>query len=423
MLKKLFIYISGDIIVKGLAFLTLPFYSHLITPQEYGTIGLLSAIVAFLPVTLTLSYINGFVRFFFETNIKTILSTFMYLGLFLNILYIILSIILYQFFIYTFEIDFFYFILAISASALVFIFHILLVYYRSITAATSYRNVTIFYGLSSLSLNISLLLILDDNILAMLLASLINAIIVSSLALYLLKTEIAWKDVSWSLSKNVLRFTAPLTLAALGLLIFSQMDKLVLSKYITKAEMGVYVMAFSIALAVSYLGNAFFMSYQPFFFKQAEKQSDDIVKNYGKVIVFIVSAMLITFFAIGVIYQLINIKYMHGIKVALIITMAYSFLIFAQIMELHLSYVKKTSIVSIVYGLGGIISFISLLWFVPEYGMIGAAYALFIGGAIMSILMYNLAQKYFFLPYNKVTLFSFYIIMISCFIVVNKWIH
>lgn len=423
MLKKLFIYISGDVMVKGLAFITLPFYSHLITPQEYGTIGLLSAIVAFLPVTLTLSYINGFVRFFFETDTKTILSTFVFLGLFLNIIYIILSVILYHFFIYTFKIDFFYFILAISASALVFIFHILLVYYRSTSSAISYRNATIFYGLSSISLNVGLLLALDDNILAMLLAGLINTILVSSIALRILRTEIAWKYVSWSLITNVLRFTAPLTLAAFGLLIFSQMDKLVLSEYITKAEIGVYVMAFSIALAVSYLGNAFFMSYQPLFFKQAEKQPNAIVKHYGKVIAFILSAMLITFFAIGVIYQVINIRYLHGIKVALIITMAYSFLIFAQIMELHLSYIKKTSVVSIVYGLGGTISFISLLLLVPKYGMIGAAYALFIGGFVMSILMYNLAQKYFFLPYNKIVLLYFYLIIFLCFIIISKWIH
>ncbi len=110
MRKKLLTYITGDILVKGLGFLTLPLYSHLILPYEYGILGLLRALVAFMPAILTLSYINGFVRFSIDNDEKTMISTFVFLGIILNLIYLFLDLVAYEMIIYMYEIHFEYYL-------------------------------------------------------------------------------------------------------------------------------------------------------------------------------------------------------------------------------------------------------------------------------------------------------------------------
>ncbi len=420
MVKKLFIYITGDVLVKGLGFLTLPLYSHLILPDEYGTLGLLNAIVAFMPVVLTLSYINGFVRFHIDIDDKTVVSTFVFLGSILNLIYFVIALLIYEFIVYRYEIPFKYFLLAIITSISIFIFHILLVYFQSNSNAKAYMKITVFFGLSGIVYNLIFLLLFEDNILAMLLAGLTNTLIISVYTLNILRESISWTHVDFSLAKEVLRYTSPLTFGAIGLLIFSQMDKLILAEYITKLELGIYVMAFSISLAISYLGRALFISYQPTFLQLAKQNNNLIIEKYHIIVLFIFGSMILTFIAIGIIYQLIDVKYYIGIKVAFVNTIAYAFLVYAQMMELHLSYKKKSIASALIYGTGGFLTIALLYYFIPQYGMIGASYALVISGFIISVLMFFIAQKYFYLKYdNKITV-AFYLALSLSFILVTQ---
>ena len=420
MRKKLLTYITGDILVKGLAFLTLPLYSHLIMPNEYGILGLLSAIVAFMPAVLTLSYINGFVRFSIDTDKKTIISTFVFLGTILNFIYFFLALLVYKIIVYTYEIPFEYYLLAIVTSVMVFLFHILLVYFQSISNAKAYMKITVFYGLCGIILNFIFVISMENNILAMLIANFINTLIVTLFAFNTLKKNIFWHSIDFSLAKEVLLYTSPLTLGAIGLLTFSQMDKLILTEYIDKSQLGIYTMALSVSLAISYLGRALFISYQPDFLKLADKNNNLIIKRYKVIILFILASMVLTFLAIGVIYQLVDSRYYSGIKIAFINTMAYTFLVFARIMELHLSYKKKSSIIALVYGMGGLSTIFLLYIFIPKYGMIGASYALYISGCLISIFMYILAQKYFFLGYPRKITVAFYLSLYFSFILIYK---
>ena len=420
MRKKLLTYITGDILVKGLSFLTLPLYSHLIMPNEYGILGLLSAIVALMPAVLTLSYINGFVRFSIDTDEKTIISTFVFLGTILNFIYFFLALLVYEIIVYRYEIPFEYYLLAIVTSVTVFLFHILLVHFQSTSNAKWYMKITVFYGLCGIILNFIFVISMENNILAMLIANFINTLIVTLFAFNTLKKNIFWHSIDFSLAKEVLLYTSPLTLGAIGLLTFSQMDKLILTEYIDKSQLGIYTMALSISLAISYLGRALFISYQPTFLELANKNNNLIIKRYKMIILFILGSMVLTFFAIAVIYQVIDSRYYSGIKIAFINTMAYTFLVFARIMELHLSYKKKSSIIALVYGVGGLSTIFLLYVFIPKYGMIGASYALYISGFIISIFMYMSAQKYFFLGYPRKITVSFYLSLCFSFILVYK---
>jgi len=414
MIKKIFTYGFGEIVVKAISFLALPLYSHLILPQEYGVLGYLNSLIAFLPFVFTFYYLYAYVRFSTEVNEKILISTYFFLGLFLNIFYIIVALILYFLVIQRYDINITYFSIAVVTSSTIFIFQIMQMYHRSKGLASLYIKSSLYYSVLVLILNFIFLLLLEDNVLAMLISATIVSFTASVVSFRILKVYISWRRFDLALVKKILRYTIPLIPGAIALLIYSQADKIILINYITKEELGVYMIAFTLALSMGYIGNAFFMGFQPLFYEKISSgMTEDIKVQYWKNILIIIAALCVSFVIIFIAYELVDIDYISGKKSALIIAIAYSFMTFSQIMELHLTYLNKTYLVSLVYGVGVLVSIVCLLLLIPLYGFVGASYSLFISSFFISMGMYVVAQKNLYINYNKYVLISFYFFNLS----------
>jgi O-antigen/teichoic acid export membrane protein len=412
MIKKILTYSVGEVLVKGISFLAVPLYSHLILPSEYGTLGFLNSLVSFLPFIFTFYYLYAFVRFSVEEEGETLLSTYFYMGLFLNIFYFLSAFTIYYFFVQRYQIALKYFSLSVLASSMIYLFQVLQMYYRSKGLARSYIKLSVFYSIVGLSLNFICLLLFKDNVLAMLVSSVITSLIVSVIAYVAIRKMIYWDKFDIKLVKKILYYSAPLVPGAIALLLFSQSDKIILLNYVTKDQLGVYTLAFTLGLSMSYIGSAFFMSYQPLFYEKVSYgYAEKIVDQFWKNIVFILSGLILSFLVIYFAYQFIDSRYLGGLRIALLIAVSYSMITFAQMMELHLTYTKKTAIVSLVYGVGGLVTVIFLMLLIPRLGIMGAAFSLLFGSVLISLLMFSAAQKFFYVPYNNMIVFLFYLII------------
>lgn len=409
MIKKILTYSFGEMIVKGLSFLALPFYSYLILPEEYGVLGFLSSLVSFLPFIFTLYYLYAYIRFSIDVEDKELLSTYFYMGIFLNIFYFLSAIALYYLLIQSYDIQLKYFILSIGSSTSVYLFQLLQLHHRSKGKSSEYLKYSIVYALSGLFFNFLFLLYFKDNILAMLLSSLCISLLASFIAYRVLRGYIKWKFYNFHLVVNILKYSIPLVPGAIGLLLFSQSDKLILAIYVSKEELGIYVVATTIGLAMGYLGRAFHMAYQPIFYaKISEEKGSEIQEQFWKNILLIILASLGALFAVYVAYQFINSKYLEGIHISFMIVFAYTFVTFSQMMELHLTYVKRNMLVSYIYIFGGLLTLLLLWILVPAYSTEGAAVILCFTSMLTSVLMYVASQKILYIPYNRFFVFGFY---------------
>lgn len=414
MIKKILTYSFGEILVKGISFLALPFYSYLILPEEYGVLGFLSSLVSFLPFIFTLYYLYAYVRLSVDVEDEELLSTYFYMGLFLNIFYFFVAIILYYLLIESYAIELKYYILAIGSSMSMYLFQILQLYHRSKGKAKEYLKFSIMYALIGLIFNFVFLIYFKDNILAMLLSSLSISLFASLFAYRVLKQYLKWEFYNLKLVVEILQYSIPLVPGAIGLLLFSQSDKLILASYVSKEELGVYVMATTIGLAVGYLGRAFHMAYQPIFYtKIAENKNDEIQEQFWKNIMLIMIASIGVLFIVYIAYQFIDKKYAGGMRISLIIALAYTFVTFSQMMELHLTYAKKNIWVSYIYVFGGVLTVILLWIFVPTHGTEVAAIILYFTAMFTSILMYCVAQYVLYIPYNKIFILMFYLLILG----------
>lgn len=411
MIKKILTYASGEVLVKGIAFLAIPLYSHLIQPGEYGVLGFLKSVTSFLPFILTFYYLYAYVRLSVEVEDKKLISTYFFLGLFLNIFYLLSALGLYILVIQSFEIDLYYFILSIMASASIYMFQVLQMYYRSKGMASSYLKFSVIYSFLGLGLNFAALIFFQDNIFAMLFSSFLVSLSLSIIAYQKLKHHVEWALFDLILVKKILAYSVPLVPGAIALLLFSQSDKIFLINYVSTVELGVYTMAFTIGLSMSYIGSAFFMSYQPLFYeKMSAGLKEEVENQFWKNVLFLLSALALDFIIILIVYQFVNPKYEDGLPLAFVIAIAYTFISFAQMMELHLTHIKKTFLVSLVYGIGGILTLVCLWFFIPIFGKYGAAYSLLISAVVISMLMYYIAQKNLYLSYNRLYVLGFYVV-------------
>jgi len=415
MIKKILTYSFGEILVKGISFLAIPLYSRLILPEEYGVLGFLNSLIVFLPFIFTMYYLYAYVRFSVDVDSKKLISTYFYLGLFLNIFYFFGAMILYFLVIHNYNIEFKYFLLAIIASSSVYIFQIIQMYYRSKGLASQYLKFSIIYALGGLILNFLFLFLFQDNVLAMLSANAILSILASLLAFAFLKIDISWNNVDTALIVSIFKYSIPLVPGAIAQVLFSSSDKIILIQHISKEELGIYTMGVTVGLAMGYLGRAFFMGYQPIFYEKiANGEHNEIKEQFWKSILILLSALVATLMVIFVSYYgVIDSKYSPGLPIAMSIAITYTFVTFSQMMELHLTYMKKTLYVSYIYGLGGIIVVIGLLIFVPIFGTYGAIGALLLSALLTSLTMYYVAQRVLPISYNKIFVLLLYIVALS----------
>jgi O-antigen/teichoic acid export membrane protein len=92
-----------------------------------------------------------------------------------------------------------------------------------------------------------------------------------------------WKDFRFGINKELLnklwRFGSPMIIVGLGGMINETMDRLMLNEYYNgteeaaKAAVGVYGANYRIAIFITLFIQAFKMSAEPFFFKQASEKN------------------------------------------------------------------------------------------------------------------------------------------------------
>ena len=64
--KNSFLYLISTLCIKATSFILLPFYSYLITPEEYGYVYVTSAFVTFMSLFMIVSLNGAIQRFYFE---------------------------------------------------------------------------------------------------------------------------------------------------------------------------------------------------------------------------------------------------------------------------------------------------------------------------------------------------------------------
>jgi O-antigen/teichoic acid export membrane protein len=210
-----------------------------------------------------------------------------------------------------------------------------------------------------------------------------------------------------ALWKQMMIYALPLLLVGMGGVINDTMNRIMLRWWLPgdisyrEAQVGVFNACAKLAILITLFVQAFKMSAEPFFFKQAEAGNPQ--KVYARVMKFFVIILSVAFLAVSLFMTVwkyfIGPSYREGLGIVPIMLLANIFLGIYYNLTVWYKLSDKT-----IYGvwitlIGSAISVLVNYIFIPRYGLMACAWATFICYGTMMVTSYLWGQKFYRIPY------------------------
>lgn len=383
--KDIFIYGGGDALARASGLVTLPVYTRLLSPRDYGVLGfVLSAQVLFTSL-LSVGSDSAYARFFFQQDTlagrQTLTSTWF---AFLAAWSFVLTAILLPF------------SGAISRAAFDTTHYRLVVIFALLATPVILMN-NMFAQVLRNEFRARLFTIL--NIATVLLTAacgvtavavglgvngIIGGMLVAALVLLPVRIWTARHMLRWSMSRPLLRelirFGAPLLPASMAYWVFELSDRIVLGKLSSLSEVGLYTVAIAITSGLALLVGALGQAWAPHSLHVYERRTDDAPAYFGQMLTYILAgfglvSVLVTAFAPELVSVLAPPRYHRA--AAAVAPLALSFVAYAsvQVTSISITITKKTEWLLVLAWIAAIVNLVLNLVFVPSGGMLASAWA------------------------------------------------
>lgn len=400
MLKETYFYLIFNFIAVILGFLTLPIFTHYLTPQDFGVIAIFYLFGNFSASFLTFGLMNATYRFFYEQ--KDQIETFKIIN-FTNIFFILVFFIFGYFvltlyfdkiaaFIFDNKVDVKILKLSFLAGCILRLYLYFLNFFIYQGKAKLYSVSEISYKILAAVISILLLVFVINNYYALIYSSIITSLIMLLILLYLNKNFIKFR-ISLSSLKKSLVFSYPASINELLGQFQQSFDKVYLNKFSGLYDLGLLEIANKFGNLSKIFINSFSNAWIPRFMganKYYNDASNKINKSYLELVVLInLISVFITIFSEEIIILLTNEKF-YFIKYYVPLILFYVFIgnIFNLIFKLQIFKNKKMHLqipVSVITFLSNVVLNIILI---PIYGIWGLISALILSSIISNFFMF-----------------------------------
>jgi len=255
-------------------------------------------------------------------------------------------------------------------------------------------------------------------------ANLASSIAVSLLLLPALVTRLR-PVFDAAILKACLKFGLPNTPNALFVLIIDFAGRKTLELYSGAAATGLYSVGHRLGTFLAIVVAGFRFAWQPFFLSISSRPNAKQV--YGAVLTYYTAVMvwfylLLTAFVpplarwdipgIGV---LIDRDFWGGLEVFPVILLAHLFNGAYAIFMVGVYMEKKTFALPFITGIAGVINILGNIWLIPYFGMWAAAWLTVVSYAVMSILLYYYIQRHYAIVYEWKRIILTLLIGAGCF--------
>lgn len=403
------IYALANVLNGAIPFLLLPILTRVFTPEEYGLVTLISAVIAIIGAFTGLSVHGAVSVKYFDKEIdhpKFVGASLLVLaGSTCAVLVFLL-----------FAGDKLsewihlpkqWLIIAAIASAAQFVINIRLTMWQVKEQAIRYGFFQVTQTFFNLTLSLALVFWLvmgwEGRAWGIVAAILIFAIF----AIITLHKE---KLVDWQgnkkYAKSAMRFGVPLIPHVVGGLMMAISDRLILSSVLDLQSVGHYSVGVQMAMAIGLFADALVRAYGPYLFKtlstESVEQDNKIVRNtYFVFITFLLMAMIYSQILPWVYSVFVGQAFQDSVEIAKIASFGYAFQGMYYAVVGFLFYKEKTGRLSMLTFACGAINVGMTYWLVSMAGIVGAAWSFLFLQIIFFLGAWILAQKVHPLPWLK----------------------
>ena len=425
----------GSTLHQLIALLLLPIYTTYLTTSDYGVLGLLSITGQILGIIFALSLTSALFRSYYDyddqEDRRVVISTAFFLitiNCFILLIFGIffseyLSLLMFS----TAEYSI-YFLIIILTTIFGILNAIPFAVFQARKKSTHYVSFQLSFFLLGISLILYFVTVKEWGVFGVIVGGLITAI-VSFLVLY----AYIWKDLILRFSKSEARkmvhYGAPLALAGLSGFVFTYADRYMLNYYLTLSEVGLYTLGYQFGMVITVLLiSPTKLIWGPMFL--SVKDDSNAKDFFSRALTYVIFIGVFLFLGLSllskeVIQIFANEEFWSAYMVVPIITLTYLIWSTRPILEVGIALKRKTKITAWYFFIGATTNIILNLVLIPEYGMMGAAYATLISFIVMICIDFYYNRKFFKIDYEWVRILKIYLVtalifIIGYFVVINN---
>lgn len=389
------IYTVSNLIIKGMAFLTTPLFTRLMSKAEYGSFSNISSWANIISIIAALSLAASISRakYDYDATIDEYVSSITIIGsAFALLLWLVVELRM-GFFESLFEMDRLY----IRSIMLYSIFspcvQSLLTKYRMYN---EYKKVVFFTWVTLLVTTVAslALTILMPNKLTGRVIGTYAVVGVVYIAIWLY-TILKGKKITLKYWKYALSLSLPLLVHELSCVLLNSSGKIIINRICGEEDGALFSIAYTIAMLITMLMSSVNQAWVPWFFDKLEAKDTDSIKKIVPFYTAVFTLGCIAVMLIGPEMVLIfgGREYLPAINVIPPICFSVS-LQFVYTLYVNIEfYLKKTKYISIATVCATIINIAANYLLIPRFGYIAAAYATIIGFAFMFLFHYFICRK------------------------------
>ena len=382
LIKNTTIYALGDIIPRLIGFISLPILTRYLSPSDYGIVNYVNTLNTFLLALGFLCVNTYFLVFYYRSKNKEEqkkllgnLSSFIIL---FNALLVIILLFFGEYFFIALgsKIAFYPYIIIAVFTNFFNLFSILpSALFRALEKPLPLTILNISRGIIAFALTLVLVIYFDYTALGVLYANLIVNFIFAFVFMYMIRHHIIW-NLNFKQIKEALAFSLPLVPGAIAYYLTTISDRILIDKYLSLSDLGIYGIAATIALILNIFSFGAYKAFEPYIFKNwGSDQFESVFQNIRNsyVYVLLIGALLLCVFSKEFFLLLTDVQFHSAYRyVPMIIIGVYSSslsLLYGTIITAK----GKTKINSMIVIIGATISVTLNVMFLPKYGLITAA--------------------------------------------------
>lgn len=414
-------FLICSIFQKGISFITIPIFTRLLSPDEYGLYSIYLSWENIISIfaTLNLSYQvfnNGMVKYSNKKDAYT--SSMVGLTILSSFICLILMLVFNEKIFNFSGLNVYFIILMISDILFVGIISLLTVRERYDFKYKLIATITILSLFLNPVLGILLVLTFKEKVIARVISVVIVNFIFSLISLIILlkrDKNIVNKEY-W---KYALKIDLPLIPHYLAMILLSSSDRIMIGKICGNSYTAFYSIAYNAAMVMTILINSVNSSFNPWIYKKLkDKDYDVIIKitNYLLIIIGIIS-ILPMFFSPEIVKILGDKEYYEAayvmpiISSSVFITYLYSLFISVELFFEKSKYVTYGTVAAT------ILNIVLNIIFINKYGYIAAGYTTLLSYLLLSVFHYFSVKK--IMKENNISrLFNLNLIVIISIVVI-----
>ena len=413
MFKKLFsnsmIYVLSLLFNKGLTFLLLPVLTFYLTKEDYGVLGLVTAISTMASIYVGF-FPSGFLLARFAQYGKEKMAEYMHHMLLLTIAttsLVLLILIGFQHYLLPEHLE-----NKTILMVVITLYAMFTIFFRFIdTLLQVEQNAIKFAVLQTLqsvgSLGLVLVLIIEFSYgwKGKYYAELLILFFVFIYAIYyIVKNQYYKYNTDYKKLKELFVFLFPLTFSVLGLYLMGTIDRIFISNMLGLEAAGIYNVAITMAIIINMVYDAISKALNPILYENLVKDQKDSRIKIVKLI-YLYSFVCIAIFALLVLFLpyvfhlMVNEKFEEALILIPILAVGFTFEGLRKVLEAPLVFKHKVKSLAAITLIAGLINIILNYFLIKIYGINGAAYATLISFLVLYIISFILVVKEIKLPW------------------------